>query len=158
MRTSPKFVSQIRSAAFSLVEVTLALGVVAVALTSMLALMPTGLSLFRDSMESSARADILRKVTSELQQMPFAELKNSIPEQARDRYFSDQGVETEKEDFFSVRCLVKTSVNLLAGSETSYENSFLLPVQIEIFTHADRAATPAKPSFTTTIFVPESGI
>jgi uncharacterized protein (TIGR02598 family) len=159
MNSSPTVLPRIRrKTAFSLVEVTMALGVVAVSLTSMLALMPAGLRIFRDSVESSARADILRKVTSELQQMPFSVLKSSVGGQSQERHFSDQGVEVAEKDFFSLRCVVGASANLLTGSSSAYDNVFLVPVQIEIFTHADRAANPPKPSFTTTVFVPESGI
>jgi len=145
------------AAGFSLVEVVLALGVIGVALTSMLGLLPTGLTIFRESIEATVRADILRKLSSELQQTPFSEVKNSTGM----RYFTDEGQEVadEKRAFFGLTYSVGAGTDVLKGSSSgSYENKFLKPVQVQIYTRADRERTPSAASFKTTIFVPESGI
>ncbi len=142
---------------FSLIEVVLALGVIGVALTSMLGLLPTGLTIFRESIEATVRADILRKLSSELQQTPFSDVGSSTGM----RYFTDEGQEvtSEKQAFFGLTYSVGTATDVLKGSLSgSYANKYLKPVQVQIYTRADRERSPVAASFKTTIFVPESGI
>lgn len=142
---------------FSLVEVVLALGVMSFALTSMLAILPTGLNIFRESVEASARADILRKLTSELQQTSFKDVQST----SAMRYFTDEGLEVtdDANGFFGMTYSVSGTTDILSGSPSGgYPNGFLKSVKVEIFTRADREKSPSKASFKTTLFIPESGI
>lgn len=56
---------------FSLVEVTLALGVMAFAFAAVFSLIPTGLSTFQRAMEASVGSQISQRVISEAQQTDF---------------------------------------------------------------------------------------
>jgi uncharacterized protein (TIGR02598 family) len=60
--------------AFTLVEVTLALGIASVAILSMLALMPVGLATMKDATDSAGRAQILTHVASVLRATPYGDL------------------------------------------------------------------------------------
>ncbi len=84
-RSSPKFnrralLSGIgnRHSAFTLIEVTLAIGIVAVAVLSMAALMPVGLRTMKDATESMVTAQILNKVSSIVQTTPFGTELNTF--------------------------------------------------------------------------------
>lgn len=74
--------------AFSLIEVTIAMGVVSFSLLSMLALLPLGLGTLRDSKLEADTGSIQRQLRAELAALPFSEL----PEFAsRTLYFSEEG-------------------------------------------------------------------
>ena len=83
---------------FSLVEVTLAVGVVSFALMSVIALIPTGLSSFKVAMDNSVGSQIVERIVNELQQTDFNTLcpTKSLPmvrSPYQKRYFDDQGNE-----------------------------------------------------------------
>ena len=61
-------------AAFSLVEVCLALGIVSFALLSVVGLMPVGLSAMRQAMDQTTEAQIARTISGEAALVPFDEL------------------------------------------------------------------------------------
>jgi uncharacterized protein (TIGR02598 family) len=74
---SPRSTSLARRA-FTLVEVTLALGVASVAILSMLALMPVGLATMKDAADSTGRAQVLVQVASALKVTPFGDLATYV--------------------------------------------------------------------------------
>jgi uncharacterized protein (TIGR02598 family) len=69
----PKF----RVGGFSLVEVSVAIGIVAFAFVALFALLPQGASTFRKTIEVGVSSQIAQKVISDLQQMEFDELVDS---------------------------------------------------------------------------------
>lgn len=73
---------------FSLVEVTLAIGIVAFAFVSILGLIPVGLTNFRGAMDNSIKSQIQQQVTSDVRQTGFVKLQEKQPL----RYFDEQGV------------------------------------------------------------------
>lgn len=75
----------IGSRAFSLIETTLAIGIVAFAFVAILGLMPIGLASFRKAMDISTNSRIVQQVTAELQQ--GASFLNKPPIM----YFNEQG-------------------------------------------------------------------
>jgi uncharacterized protein (TIGR02598 family) len=64
-----------RAKAFSLVEVTLALGIVAVSLLSLIGLLPAGLGVLRESMDQTLHAQIVQRISSGLVSSDFASLR-----------------------------------------------------------------------------------
>ena len=102
---------RLRSRAFTLVEVVLAIGIVAVAFVALLGLLPTGLGLFRDAMNATVSSQIAQRVLTDAQQTDFDTLIDHIPRedptgefndltfqaptrnQPALRYFDDQGTE-----------------------------------------------------------------
>lgn len=78
-----------RSRGFSLVEVTLAVGIAAFGLISVMALVPQGFEMSRKTGELTVQRHIVEQIFRELEQASFA----SIVQGERTRYFDDQGVE-----------------------------------------------------------------
>ncbi len=69
-----------QSAAFSLVEVTLALGIMAFCLVTMFGLLPTGLNTGRDAVEQTAAAGIAGALAADLRQTPAATTTSPNPQ------------------------------------------------------------------------------
>jgi hypothetical protein len=79
----PGIVEKIRrKAGFTLVEVTLAMGLVSFALLPLMALLPQGLSTVRYSVTETALGSMLGKVRSELNQSSFDTLDQTLPSAA----------------------------------------------------------------------------
>lgn len=136
---------------FSLVEVALALGIVSFGLVSMLGLMPIGLEVFRESIQSTVQTDILRELGSHFQSMPFQDVQSSTEM----TYYTDQGVPTTNPEsaLFGVTYAVDASTPLLATAD-GYSNDQLKTVRVSFYTNRDRAKTPPEPSMTDVLFVP----
>jgi uncharacterized protein (TIGR02598 family) len=88
--------------AFSLTEVAMAIAVAAFALVSLVSLIPSGLSTFRSSMDTSVSAQIFQRIMSDAYQTDFSELLVQKPVDGASffyrlpkRYFDDQGNEVE---------------------------------------------------------------
>jgi len=137
---------------FSLVEVALALGVVSVALISLLGMMPIGLSTFRDSMHATVQADVLRKLNGQFLETPFSQLKDSTSM----LYFSDESVEVADRNsaLLGVTYTVSTNTALLGGGSAGYSNSFLKTVLVRFYTKADLAKGAPTASITNVVYVP----
>lgn len=87
---------------FSLVEVVLSVGVVAFAFLAIFSLLPTGLGVFHQAMDTSVCANIVQRIANDAEQSDFnALLKNPaggdyfiLPI----RYFDEQGTEVKVKD------------------------------------------------------------
>lgn len=79
-------------AGFSLVEVTLAVGIAALGIIAVLGLMPQGLEMSRKTGELTAYRQITEQVVRDLEQMSWSALAASNQEVTK--YFDDQGAET----------------------------------------------------------------
>ena len=78
-----------RAQAFTLVEVVIALGIIAFAFVPVIGLLPVGLDMSRQAMDATICAQIAQQLTSEVQQTDFtdiASLANVTP-----YWFDDQG-------------------------------------------------------------------
>ena len=89
-------------AAFSLVEVVLAIGVVAFGFIAIFALVPAGMGIFRESMDTSVSAQIVQRVVSDATETDFEQLIASKDNTVSGsyyalpvRYFDDQGTEVK---------------------------------------------------------------
>ena len=88
---------------FSLVEVVLAIGVVAFAFIAIFGMLPTGLGISRQAMDASVGSQIAQRVIHDAQQSDFAELLKDAGGKTitgtnqtgrkTERYFDDQGGE-----------------------------------------------------------------
>ncbi len=79
----------IRERAFSLVEVTLAIGIVAFAFVALFGLVPTGLNVFRSAIDSSIGSQILEQVVQGAQQTDYAYLLQAYVPYTT--YYDEQG-------------------------------------------------------------------
>lgn len=92
-------------AAFSLIEVTLAVGVVAFALLVAMATIPAGLSTLSEAGQSNTRAEMIRSVSAELRSTPFHKIDDFLASSRFPIYCDVDGVEvSESEAVFTVRC------------------------------------------------------
>jgi uncharacterized protein (TIGR02598 family) len=78
-----------------LVEVTLALGIMAFSLVSILGLVPGGLSTFRAAMNTSVSSQIVQQIVSDLRQVDWRSLADLQAVAGEPRYYDDQGRELE---------------------------------------------------------------
>lgn len=79
---------------FSLVEITMAIGIVSFAFVSVLGLLPAGLNTFRKAMDTSVTSQIFQRVVSDVQQTDFSVLtsdSNVTVQKSNVIYFDDQG-------------------------------------------------------------------
>lgn len=141
-------------AAFSLVEVTLALGLVAFALISVLGLMPVGLTTMREAMDQTTQSQISRRVAGEMMLTPFSKLDAWLANGPI--YFDDQGEKQAAENGetrYSVE--IRRGVSSFPGSsnETNLQGS-LATFLIEI----RRGSGPSAPFVSTNVVhIPNSG-
>jgi uncharacterized protein (TIGR02598 family) len=125
---------------FTLVEVVLSIGIVAFAFTSLLALVPAGLQVFRQAMDLSLSSQIVQRVVSDARQTEWEVLVGNGSTQP-DRFFDDQGNEVTRNDPFTyhVRVNVTPGTVLPTGSPS---NSNLATIIIKIVQNPGRVADP----------------
>jgi len=81
-----------RVGGFSLVEVILAIGVIAFAFIPMVGMLPMGLDLSRQAIDTTVQAQIVQQLTTEVQQTDFSRLADlASASTASPYYFDDQG-------------------------------------------------------------------
>jgi len=78
-----------RSTGFSLVEVSLALGIMAFALIALLALVPEALKTTRKAIQTSVSANVMQQVMSEVQLAEFKELEEIEQQTGKISYYFD---------------------------------------------------------------------
>lgn len=100
-----KTIPFLRASGFSLVETSLALGIVSVALVAILALVPSGMEHFRHSLSDSVQTQIVERLITEIQQTDF----DLLPDKAGLRHFDEQGTERDIADNAAFRRDVYTA-------------------------------------------------
>lgn len=126
-----------RRLAFSLVEVTMAIGIVSFGVLSLLALLPSGLQSVRDSANEAAMSAIVRSVRGELNQASFGDVVNTLP--AQTWYFNEAGnrleaTAPETDRFFKIS--FDSSFPAAAGAADAFEESlrvFTLTIRYPAF-------------------------
>lgn len=144
-----------KQTAFSLVEVTLAIGVVAFAFIGVFGLIPTGLNTFHQAVDASVGSQIAQKVINEAQQTDFDTLTDSanLPQNSGTsagysfqgpkvgspalRYFDEQGNELPASAagraIYQVRTrIMPATLPPYTGSSQPATNSDLATVTIQI--------------------------
>lgn len=136
------------SAAFSLVEVTLAIGVMGFAFVAIIGLVPVGLGNFRQTKNVSVASDIAVRIISELQDTPFTQLIAGATTTGQSwsltkadgtaiRYFDDQGAEVLTNDpgvVYQVNICVYNAPAFVLPLKTSPQipNGALASVTVEV--------------------------
>lgn len=85
MKAPSKFLENLQSKAFSLVEVVLALGICSFAMIAIVGMIPVGLSTFRDAMDTSVQSQIVQGLASEILLTDYWNI------QEKPYYYDDQG-------------------------------------------------------------------
>src|SRR6266853_655334 len=95
----PVTTTRTQSSAFSLVETALAIGIVAFAFVSLIALLPLGLTHFRSAVDTSVESQIFQRVVTDAEQADFDLLTGSAKSGSGQfyvlpaRFFDEQGGE-----------------------------------------------------------------
>ncbi len=111
---------------FSLVEICLAIGVVAFAFVGVVGLLPAGMDVYRTSMNESISTQIAQRVLNDAQQSDFASLIGGTPPQTKYyelppvRYFDEEGNELlgtqSKDSIYHVHTVVQSTPKFPDGS------------------------------------------
>jgi len=134
---------------FSLPEVTIAVGIAALGLVSLLGLMPQGLEMARKTGELAAQRQIVEQITRDLEQTSWAELGTLASNASGQvRSFNDQGMEVPAGDnnisyIINVRVFNQTAQLLPQGSATE---PYLRKVIIRIATTTNASYNFDNPS------------
>ena len=91
-----RFRSRTAESGFTLIEVTLAIGIVAFAFVALFGLIPTGLTMFRNSIDTSISTQILQQVTDNAQQTDFDVLVDQYTTKDKPylvHYYDDQATD-----------------------------------------------------------------
>ncbi len=123
--------------AFTLVEVTLAIGIVAVAIVPVFGLIPTALNTFHKAIDASVSTQIAQRLINDAQQTDFLTLTGGATGRfARTpelRYFDDQGNELTGTDttgaIYQTRVVVAPNTQT-TGSGSGNQNLATVMVQI----------------------------
>ncbi len=76
--------------AFSLIGITLAIGIIAFAFVGLFGLLPTGLQIFRDSVDVSNETWIMQNLNSMVQVTEWPQIVNSLGQPNGDIYYFDE--------------------------------------------------------------------
>ncbi|MCX6857422.1 MAG: Verru_Chthon cassette protein B [Verrucomicrobia bacterium] len=112
------FIRKTGSGGFSLIEVLIAVGIGVVAVTTLFALLPAGLSSFRESMNISVTSQIGQRLLKEASQSDFAVL-TAEPLTKPWRYYDDGGVELPSAEGAVFYALVHVQTSAAASDDKS---------------------------------------
>lgn len=122
-----------RASAFSLIETVLALGIMGLAITALLGLLPHGIQMSKKAADASAQSRIIDVISSRLSSLPFDEL------QAQDQQrvlFDDQGVQLGAENsqsaIYVARVLVYTGTRGVTLPGAASTESLVARVVVQI--------------------------
>ncbi len=123
-----------RSAAFTLVESVIAIGIVSFAMLSILGLIPVGLGTFRQAMSLTVEASIVQAVSGQLMRADYTNLASSS---STNMYFDQEGnrvAESDKQRLYVARILQSEALD--AGDDLVSSNAARkVPIQISSSTH-----------------------
>lgn len=136
---------------FSLVEVTLALGIVAVGMLAIVALLPVGEETLRLSANDTAQTRIVQELSARLQASDWDQTNNLAAYQDQLFYFDRQGNQTSAtatETIFTAQLQVPTAGLQLPSADDSCTNDNLRQVGVKITALpagiSDRLSNPLK--------------
>lgn len=125
------------SPGFSLVEVTIALGLVSFSLVGLMGMLPVGLSSFREAMEIQTQTRIAQQIAAELQLTPFQTISDGTFQTEFPRFYNDEGTSvTAAESVYTVTAAAPGSLELPGGQGNP--NTLLLTFGIGKKTAPDR--------------------
>ena len=117
---------------FSLIEVTIALGVVSFALIALFGLLPTGLTTFRSSIDRSVASQIAQNIISQARQTEFSSLSTLATPAGSPKRFTEDGDETTdaSKTIYVAKVEVETSVSLPADLPTP--NTSMAKIRVRV--------------------------
>ena len=116
-------------AAFSLVEVVLALGVVSFGLISLMGLLTVGLKTFHDAMTTTTEAEISQQISNQLQLANFSTISTNT--QPTYYYFTEEGVSTNAANaIYTAQVQPPQKLTVPGGDPTSTANTLTFEILI----------------------------
>lgn len=145
---------------FTLVEVTLAIGIISFAFVAMFGLLPVGMNVSRQAMDTTLEAQIVQQLKTQALQTDFSQIETL---QAADPYyFNDQGkgVEAAKDALYKTAFKVVKKTALPSGvtsERLATVTIFVLNTKgNEARASASPASAPEAKKFT--ILIPDNGL
>lgn len=121
-----------KSSGFSLVEITLALGILSFSIVSLMGLMSVGLTSFRDSIDTTVESQIAQSILNEKRQTAFETLIDSSS-RVETNYYGDEGERVARPDaIYVARVEVNRSVRLPASGTSRFANLSLVRVDVRV--------------------------
>lgn len=128
-----------KTTGFSLVEVTLALGIVSFSLVGLLGLLPVGLSNFREARQTMYSAEMIQTLLGKARSMDFTTLQNAT----QTYYFDAEGVLLDSQGssaFYKAEVVNPANLSIATasivsaskGDTTSVLNGNILPIVIKL--------------------------
>jgi uncharacterized protein (TIGR02598 family) len=117
---------------FSLIEVTIAMGVVSFALIALFGLLPTGLTTFRSSIDRSVASQIAQNIISQARQTEFSSLSTLATPAGSPKKFTEDGDETTDatKTIYVAKVEVETQVTLPAA--TVVPNTSMAKIRVRV--------------------------
>jgi len=131
-----------RACGFSLIEVTIALGITSFALISIFGLLPTGLSTFRNSIDRSISSQIAQGIISRARQTDFSNLMVFQTVSGSPLRFTDEGEETTEASKTIYVATVTMDTQVGVPSSTSFTNSSLARIRVRVANSPNGSETP----------------
>jgi len=115
---------------FSLVEVTLAIGIISFGLISILSLLPVGLQSFQSSMERTVSAQVVQAIMAEAKQKDFTNLSGAVTYQ----YFTQEGIKTliRTDGIYTAEVTLTNQVGVPGSGSAQFINRSLALVRVRI--------------------------
>lgn len=132
---------------FSLIELTISIGIVAFAMMALIGVMPIGMAASQEAMRQTAHAHILGQISSDLGMMSFDDVDSYV---SKDYFFDYEGqrVDTKGDSVFTVT-LEPLAPNYPGVTELSDMGNRLQRVVVELRrTGAESDANPARTALT----------
>jgi len=131
-----------RADGFSLVEVVLAIGIIAFAFVAMFGLLPVGMTTFRQALDNSLGTQIVQRLINEAQQTDYPTLIATPVGPLR--YFDDQGNEVTaiKDSIYTAEVSVMAPTALPPNTKTDS----LATVTIKLANNPGHLASPFAPT------------
>jgi uncharacterized protein (TIGR02598 family) len=128
-----------RRSAFSLIEVTISLGIVAFAMVPIIGLVSTGMTSLRHSMDETVRGEIVRKVSGEASRVSYSKLSGEF--QDKTFYFDDEGVQQSSSNVSTIFVATTTLASPPSLITSDSGIAQLLTVNVEHFLDSKNKTT-----------------
>lgn len=136
---------------FSLVEIALAIGIVAFAMIGLLAMMPAGLKAADEAAAQTAQAHIITTISSDLSMLPFGEIDGYV---SQTRYYDLQGRPVPEGEAVFVVTLAKRAPSYPDSEELDEIEDRMVRVSVSY----RRKGEPANRAKRVTISVVNNGV
>jgi len=152
-----------RLGGFTLVEVTLAIGIISFAFVAMFGMLPVGLNVSRQAMDTTIEAQIVQQMKTQALQTDFSQL-SELGKPGDELYFDDQGKAVEAaQAVYKAGYMKVPDTTVLPGGGAASVTSKLATVTIYVVNtkgSASRAQADAtsKEAKKFTILIPDNGI